>query len=88
MVVLGIAAHLMGQETTQEGIEQFLEANGYTYPVLMDTTGEMFYYYGITAFPTTFMIDRDGNVFGYVSGQLSEELMISIIEQTMEGKRR
>lgn len=88
LVVLGIAAPLMGQETTQEGIEQFLEANGYTYPVLMDTTGEMFYYYGITAFPTTFMIDRDGNVFGYVSGQLSEELMISIIEQTMEGKRR
>lgn len=88
LVVLGIAAPLMGQETTEEGIAQFLEENGYTYPVVMDTTGEIFNAYGITAFPTTFMIDRDGNVFGYATGQLTEEIMISIIQQTMEGKRR
>jgi cytochrome c-type biogenesis protein len=34
------------------------------------------------------MIDRDGNVFGYASGQLNEDMMKNIIEQTMEGKRR
>lgn len=33
------------------------------------------------------MIDRDGNVFGYVSGQLTEEIMLDIIRQTMEGRR-
>ncbi len=30
-------------------------------------------------YPTTFMIDRDGNVFGYASGQLSEDTMKSIL---------
>ena len=61
-MVLGIAAPLMGQETSEEEIVRFLEENGYTYPVVMDTTGEIFMSYGITAFPTTFMIDREGNV--------------------------
>ena len=53
----------------------------------MDTTGEMFMAYGISSFPTTFMIDKEGNVFGYASGQLSEDMMRSIIRQTVEGKR-
>ena len=42
---------------------------------------------GISAYPTTFMVDKDGNLFGYVQGQLNEDMMRSIIRQTMEGKR-
>ena len=42
--------------------------------------------YGIMSFPTTFMIDREGNIFGYVSGQLSYDMMESIVRQTMEGR--
>ena len=88
LIVLGVAAPLMGQETSEEGIAEFLEENGYTYPVLMDTEWELFEGYGIYSFPTTFMIDRDGNVFGYVSGMLTYEFMEDIISQTMEGVRR
>lgn len=88
LIVLGIAAPNMGSEGSEEEITQFLEENGYTYPVVMDTTGEIFSVYGITSFPTTFMIDRDGNVFGYASGQLSQSMMESIIQQTMDGKRQ
>lgn len=88
LVILGVAGPGQGQETTVEGIWAFLKENGYTYPVLMDKTGEQFMQYGISALPTTYMIDREGNVFGYVSGQLNEEMMRGIIEQTMEGKRR
>lgn len=87
LVVLGIAAPGFGQEKSQEEVEAFLEKDGYTYPVLMDTTGEVFMEYGISAYPTTFMVDRDGNLFGYIQGQLNEAMMRSIIRQTMEGKR-
>ena len=55
--------------------------------MLMDTTGGVFMEYGISAYPTTFMVDKDGNLFGYVQGQLNEDMMRSIIRQTMEGKR-
>lgn len=87
LVILGIAVPGFGQEGSQEEIEAFLEENGYTYPVLMDTTGEVFMQYGISAYPTTFMVDKDGNLFGYVQGQLNEDMMRSIIRQTIEGKR-
>lgn len=88
LVVLGVAGPGMGSEKSEDGIKQFLEENGYTYPVVMDTTGELFVSYGVFSYPTTFMIDKDGNVFGYASGQLSGEMMESIVKQTMEGKRR
>ncbi len=86
LVILGIAAPGFSNEGSQKEIVQFLEENGYTYPVVMDTTGEIFMKYGIRSYPTTFMIDKDGNIFGYVQGQLSEDMMRSIIRQTMNGK--
>lgn len=87
LVVLGVAAPNLGNEKSEEEIKAFLEENGYTYPVLMDTTGEIFMSYGVDAFPTTFMITKEGKVFGYASGQLNEATMKSIVEQTMSGKR-
>ena len=65
-----------------------LEENGYAYPVVMDETGTLFYQYGISAYPTTFMIDTEGNVFGYVQGAVSREVMDDIVEQTRTGQRR
>ena len=88
LIVLGVAGPDQGSEKSEEEIKQFLKDNGYTYPVVMDTTGEQFMNYGVYSLPTTFMIDKEGNVFGYASGQLNEDMMKSIIEQTMEGKRR
>lgn len=87
VVILGIAGPGIGQEKSAEEIADFMTENGYTYPVLMDTSGEMFTQYGISAFPTTFMIDKDGNVYGYVPGQMTEDIMRSIIDQTLENSR-
>ena len=86
VVILGVAGPGIGQEGTVSDITKFMEENGYTYPVLMDETGELFEWYGISAFTTTYMIDRDGNLYGYVTGQLTEDIMRSIIKQTLEGK--
>lgn len=90
LIVLGVANpksddYPYNQDVSQEEIEQFLADNGYTFPVVMDVTGEVFYNYGIQAFPTTFMIGADGNVFGYVPGALTGDMMESIVRQTMEG---
>ena len=85
-VILGIAGPEIGQEGPREEIADFMNENGYTYPVLMDETGELFSQYGISAFPTTFMIDREGNVYGYVTGQMTEDIMRSIIDQTLNGQ--
>ncbi len=83
LVVLAVA-NPGGQDVSQEEIEQFLEDNGYTFPVLMDDTGMTLAYYGISAFPTTFMIDTNGNVYGYVPGAMTADIMESIVQQTMD----
>ncbi len=87
VIILGIAAPNYSNEKDEQGIKDFLEENGYTYPVLIDTNAELFEAYGIYSFPTTYMIDRDGNVFGYASGQLSKDMMQSIINQTLKGEK-
>ena len=86
VVILGVAGPGYGQEGSEDDVKAFLEENGYTYPVLMDEGGSLFSSYGITSFPTTFMVTKEGKIFGYISGQLNEELMRSIIAQTLEGK--
>ncbi len=87
LIVLGVAAPNVGQEGSEEDIAAFLEENGYTFPVVMDYFGAFSNQYGIRAYPTTFMIDEDGNVFGYVESALTKEMMESIVEQTMTGQR-
>ena len=52
----------------------------------MDEGGQLAGQFGITAYPTTFMITSEGKVFGYVTGQLDKEMMNSIIDQTISGK--
>lgn len=91
LIVLGVANpktndHPNNQDETQEKVAGFLSENGYTYPVAMDTTGDVFSAYGISSFPTTFMIDKEGNVYGYVSGAITADIMGSIVKQTMDGE--
>ena len=89
VIILGVANPKTGEQpnnsdVTQEEVEAFLSENGYTYPVVMDLDGSIFAAYGIQAFPTTFMIDTEGDVYGYVAGSLSEDMIRSIITQTIE----
>lgn len=84
IIILAAAQPNVGQEGSAAEIAAFLEENGYTYPVVMDTSGQAFAQYGIRAFPTTFMIAADGTVFGYVEGAISREIMDSIIQQTLD----
>lgn len=92
VVILGVAnpktpQSPTNQDVSEEEIKQFLSDGGYTYPTLMDTTGNVLSDYGISAFPTTFMIDKDGTVYGYVSGTLTKSMMEDIIRQTIEGRK-
>ena len=93
LVVLGVAnpktdEHPRNSDVSEPEVRAFIDEEGITYPVLMDTTGQLFAAYGVSAFPTTFMIDADGNVFGYVSGMLTADMMESIVEQTLAGERK
>ncbi len=72
------------QDVTKEEITNFLQENEYTFPTVFDESGELFQAYYISAFPTTFMIDKNGDVAGYVPGMMTKDIMISVINQVLE----
>ncbi|MEA4921432.1 MAG: cytochrome c biogenesis protein/redoxin [Clostridiaceae bacterium] len=84
IVIISIACPNYYKETSQQKIEKFLDENEYTYPVLFDADAATLEAYGVSSFPTTYMIDDDGNIFGYVQGSMSYETMVDIIKQTIE----
>lgn len=80
VVILGVASPNLGKEGTQEDIKDFLTDNGYTFPVVMDYDGELAYMYGINAFPSTFIIDKEGYITQYVPGAMDKNTMKFLIE--------
>lgn len=83
LIVLGVASPNYGNEKDVDGISGFLQENNYTFPVVMDEGGSISNGYGVSAYPTTFMIDKEGNIYGYVEGGLTGEIMENIVKETM-----
>ncbi len=68
-------------DVSKEEIIEFLDDKGYTFPVLFDETGDILSTYQISAFPTTFIIDKEGNVVGYVPGMMTRDIMENVIQE-------
>lgn len=80
VVILGVASPNLGREGSREHVVNFLKEQGYTFPVALDEDGALAYQYGINAFPTTFIIDKEGYVTQYIPGAMDKETMASFIE--------
>ncbi|AKA67625.1 cytochrome c biogenesis protein/redoxin [Clostridium scatologenes] len=79
VIILGVTAPNLGKEGSKKHIMDFLNKQGYTFPVVFDITGEIMEQYSIEAFPTTFIIDKEGNVNKYVPGAINKTTMESLI---------
>lgn len=80
VVILGVASPNLGREGNENDIKDFLSEEGYTFPVVLDNNGAMVYDYGISAFPTTFIIDKEGYITKYIPGAMDKSTMQSVIE--------
>lgn len=81
VVILGVANPNLGQEGSQESIVQFLEQQGYTFPVVFDVDYNQMFSYGFNSFPSTLIIDKEGYINLYVPGAMDKKTMQQIIEQ-------
>lgn len=70
-------------DVSKDEINKFISDNNYTFPTVIDETGELFQAYGIGSFPTTMIIGKDGNILGYVPGAMSLNDMKSVVEQAL-----
>ena len=58
----------------ESGKEKVTEG-GYTFPVVFDKDSQATAIYGVSAFPTSFFIDKDGNLQAYYVGMMERDLL-------------
>jgi len=84
VVILGVCAPGTYDTADEAGILAFIEEHGWTYPMLMDLTGEVFGTYVSGSLPTTWLIRTDGNIMGYMPGAMTKENMLYLIQLTQQ----
>jgi len=67
LVVLGV------NDEGTEVVQNFNNARGFTFPTVEDVQHEVFELYKVTAFPTVFVIDKEGEISAHYIGMQSEE---------------
>lgn len=69
----GLVVLAVNAKESESLVRPFIEANQFTFPVLLDPAGAIINQYQVRSFPTTIIIDRDGIVRHIQVGMISEE---------------
>lgn len=69
----------------RDTVKTFIEERNLSFPVLLDTDGQVGAKYDARSIPTTYMIDRDGNILGRTVGvrPWEEESFISLFRMML-----
>ena len=79
-----LAVNATNQDTQQDAID-FAGQYGLTFPILLDTSGEVSGLYQLRSLPTSFFIDQNGVIQDVViGGPMSEALLRSRVQQLIE----
>ncbi len=74
-----------GRETVQKASD-FIDENGYDFPVLFDITGEAADAYGAYSLPTSFFIDENGHVVAQAVGAIDADTLQMGIDLIVSGR--
>ncbi|MBS5214359.1 MAG: TlpA family protein disulfide reductase [Clostridiales bacterium] len=70
-------------ETKASG-EAYVKEQKFTFPVYYDTSQDAIYTYGVSAFPTTYFIDKDGYLIAGARGMIGKETLQMGIDMILE----
>jgi cytochrome c biogenesis protein CcmG/thiol:disulfide interchange protein DsbE len=76
----GFVVLAINSQEEASNVNSFIQAAGFTFPVLLDSRAEVMSQYNVRGLPTTFIIDRDGNVQHTHSGLITKEQLESYID--------
>ncbi len=80
VVVVGVDAQDFSGDA-----RRFMRRHGVTYPNVHDGPGDVLPKYGVTGFPETFFVGRDGRLVGErVAGEISEEKLAAGIRRALK----
>ena len=68
-------------------VKTFFDKNKLTFTALLDTTGEVSTEFALRAIPTTFILDKSGNIIGRIAGprDWNSKNMVALFEQLADG---
>lgn len=75
----GLVILAINEEEAVETVRPFIQANNFTFPVLLDLQGRVAQQYSTRSFPTTFIIDRQGVIQHVQTGEISERELEAIV---------
>lgn len=81
LVVLGV-----NENDPQVTARAFVRQMGLTFPILMDRD-KVRKAFGVTAYPSTFFIDRDGDVVAMKEGEMDEAYLRTALSRIMQEDR-
>ncbi len=64
-----------------EEVKSFIDATGYTMPVLMDSVGDVATAYMVSGTPTTYFITPEGILLGGVPGYMEKDYLNDLVDQ-------
>lgn len=70
-----LMVNMTGGRETLETASEFIEEEGFTFPVLYDTDGDAAQTYGVYSLPTTLFIDAEGNAIAQATGAIDRETL-------------
>ncbi|ALX49020.1 redoxin domain-containing protein [Lentibacillus amyloliquefaciens] len=75
-----LAINLTGTESSREGVTDFTNEFGLTFPILMDEDTQVANEYQIQPIPSSFMIDSNGRIQYKALGAMNYEMMVQQFE--------
>lgn len=88
VIILGITNPVTeenpnGQDKNIDEIKYFLQENNYSFPTVFDKTGIYFDNFKIRAFPTTYIIGKDGEIKTAIPGAMTKQQMLKLIRDNI-----
>lgn len=73
-----------GLNDAAENAKEYVEGEGYGFDLFFDTDNSAAAVYGVSSYPTTVLIDKDGNYVGRQSGMLTKDVLEQGIKMITE----
>lgn len=67
-------------------VKDYLDKNNIKLKVLLDSNGAITQTYGISGFPTTFILNTDGSVYTYIPGATDKATLLQILDKIEKGE--
>ncbi len=75
-----LMVNMTGQGETLESAMGYVQEHGFSFPVLYDLDSEAAITYGVNSLPTTYFLDRDGNLIVRAVGAINKETLLKGID--------